>query len=154
MLNLTSKAKLATLETIEKQASIAYTSELKGGHTETFHGTSERYIVTIYDLSHEDVYYNHRDASIGEWLDMIIKGVNTLLYDYNLDYLSDIYNNLSFGTWYNESDHVIESGLNTSSDSLQVAMLLAKENKQTYIYDTKNGTDLSVDTYFKQGGII
>ena len=149
---LSTRAKLATLETIEKQASIASASEAKGGTSEPFHGKLKRYSVTIEELNFEDLYA-YRDPSIGEWLDCIHRAVNYLMFEYDLDMYIRNFDNLSIGTWYDEANHMIECALNTTFDSLHLTMLTARHYKQRFIYDNEKDVPLNVEQYFMNGGL-
>ena len=150
---LSTKAKLATLDTIEKQASIASASERKGGTSEPLHGKLKRYSFTIEELNFEDVLYAHRAPSIGEWLDCIHRAVNYLMFEYDLEMYICNFDNLSIGTWYDEDNHIIECALNTTVDSLHLAMLTARHYKQRFIYDNEKGVPLNVEQYFMNGGL-
>lgn len=153
-MNLSLKAKLATLCTIEKQASIAYESALKGGHTEPLHGKQGRFVVALEILAVDDDFHPRNEPTTGQWLDTITRGVNRLLTEYNLDYYINRYETVCIGTWYDEKDQVIEMSLNTSVDPLHYAMLLGKAYDQMFIYDTVDKTALNVVEYFLKGGAL
>ena len=123
---------------------MALTSLQNGGMTRELTGKTARYVIAI-DEPLVEMQLKNDEATLGQWLDVIMDGQDKVHEFYNLEYLSRLYGSLALGTWHDKENAIIEFNLNVLTENLHHAYLLAVEFKQRFIYDLKNDEAINVE---------
>ena len=122
---------------------MALTSLNNGGMTRELTGKAARYVVAI-DEPLVEMQLKNDEATLGQWLDVIMDGQDKAHNFYNLEYLSRLYGALALGTWHDKESNIIECNLNVLTENKHHAYLLAIEFNQRYIYDLEADEAISI----------
>ena len=112
----------------------------------TNYEAAKRYAVSVeIPYVHALNTVQHESFTLGVCVDAVNEGAREILENYTLAYYLDTYGTVAVGGWYNEDDKEIEISITATFEDLEIALLVARNLDETYIYDTVEGWAINVE---------